>query len=211
VALGSSLRHRNSRREIRQRPVANAPPPRYDTAGTRSAQDRVRLHFEDDLRMGAIIFPFLIYWLVLFVACYAVVEVAQDQLYDEVTPAVGLKVTLGSLVLAVLLTWLRTSLDTMFTAEIAGTLLQAIVWFAIFTLVFQFQPQHAVVISTITFLLVAPLASMGVDSFMRPSASIAAERAKLPSKPIRSPLTPPIAPPKAEAPVKAKAEAPARK
>ena len=39
--------------------------------------------------MVAIIWPFLIYWLVMFVACYVVVEVGQDQLYDEVTRRSG--------------------------------------------------------------------------------------------------------------------------
>ena len=57
--------------------------------------------------MMSIIWPFLIYWLVMFVACFVVVEVAQDQLYDEVTPHAGLKVTLGSLLIAMLLTALR--------------------------------------------------------------------------------------------------------
>ena len=42
--------------------------------------------------MFAISSPFLIYWLVLFVLCYIVVEIGQDQLYDEVHPDVGLKV-----------------------------------------------------------------------------------------------------------------------
>jgi hypothetical protein len=157
---------------------------------------------------GAIVWPFRIYWLVLFVSCYVVVEKAQDQLYDEVTSAAGLRVLFGSLGFAALLTWLRTSLDTMFTADIAWTVLQAIVWFAVFTVVFQFQPQHAAVLGTITFVLVAPLASMGVDSLMRPSAAIAAARARPQSKPIRRPLTAPVAPPPAEP---SKAAAPARK
>ena len=57
--------------------------------------------------MSAIIWPLLIYWLVLFVACFVVVEIGQDQLYDEVTPRAGLKVVGGSLLLAALLTALR--------------------------------------------------------------------------------------------------------
>ena len=36
--------------------------------------------------MMSLVWPFLIYWLVIFVACFVVVEIAQDQLYDEVTP-----------------------------------------------------------------------------------------------------------------------------
>ena len=38
------------------------------------------------LSMFAIIVPFLIYWLVMFVLSYVAVEVGQDQLYDEATP-----------------------------------------------------------------------------------------------------------------------------
>src|SRR4051812_41439532 len=108
--------------------------------------------------MSAFVWPFLIYWLVLFVACYSIVEFAQDQFYDEVTPRAGLKVTLGSLVLALLLTKLRTSYDTMFTTDIAWTVLQAIVWFVVFTLVFQFHPQHAAAIGIGAMLLVCGMA-----------------------------------------------------
>ena len=39
----------------------------------------------------SLLWPFLIYWLVMFVACFVVIEIAQDQLYDEVTPHVGLE------------------------------------------------------------------------------------------------------------------------
>ena len=45
--------------------------------------------------MSTLIWPFLLYWLVMFVACFVVVEVAQDQLYDQVTPRAGLKVASG--------------------------------------------------------------------------------------------------------------------
>ena len=55
-------------------------------------------------RCATIIWPLLIYWLVLFVACFVVVEFGQDQLYDEVTPHAGLKVAGGSLLIAILLT-----------------------------------------------------------------------------------------------------------
>ena len=44
------------------------------------------------------VWPLLIYWLLLFVACYIVVEYGQNYLYDEPTPNVALKVALGSLV-----------------------------------------------------------------------------------------------------------------
>ena len=82
--------------------------------------------------MSAILWPLLIYWLVLFVLCYIVVEVAQDQFYDAVTPKSGLKVAAGTLIFAGLATWLRPSLATMFTEDLAWTVLQAIVWFVVF-------------------------------------------------------------------------------
>src|SRR5512135_2853449 len=97
--------------------------------------------------MGAIIWPLLIYWLVMFVTSYIAVEVGQDQLYDEVAPMVGLKVAGGSALLAALATRLHPSFESMFMADIAWTVLQAIVWFGVFTLIYQFHPQHALVIS----------------------------------------------------------------
>src|SRR5215212_1550443 len=133
--------------------------------------------------MGAIVWPFLIYWLALFVACYTIVEVAQDQLYDEVTPMAWLKVGLGSLLLAALLTWLRTSYDTMFTSDLPWTVLQAIAWFVVFTLVFQFHPQHAAVIGIGAMLLIPGLASMGVESITKPTPKMTPARSYNQSKP----------------------------
>lgn len=138
--------------------------------------------------MGAIIWPLLIYWLVLFVACFTVVEIGQDQFYDEVTPRAGVKVALGSLILAVLLTWLRPTFETMFTTGIAWTVLQAIVWFGVFTLIFQFHPQHAAAIGLVTMLLVPGVATMGVESIMKPRLAAPAPRYTGPSKPIRKAL-----------------------
>src|SRR6185312_10011967 len=94
-------------------------------------------HHAGCLPMAALIWPLLIYWLVLFVACFVVVEFGHDQLYDEVTPHAGLKVAGGSLILAILLTTLKwaerpASFESMFTTNIHWTLLQAIVWAGIF-------------------------------------------------------------------------------
>ena len=132
--------------------------------------------------MMSIIWPFLIYWLVIFVACFVVVEVAQDQLYDEVTPHAGLKVTLGSLLIAMLLTALRyygfaASFESMFTSNIAWTLLQGVVWFGVFTLILQFHPWHALGLGIATMLMVSGLATMGVESILsQPAATSAAAR-----------------------------------
>ena len=93
----------------------------------------------------ASIWALLIYWLVTFVGCFVVIEIGQDQLYDGVTPHVGLKVTGGSLLLALMLTafyykGFPASFDSMFTNNILCTVFQAIVWFGVFTLIFQFHP-----------------------------------------------------------------------
>ena len=156
--------------------------------------------------MSAIIWPLLIYWLVMFVVCYIITEVAQDQLYDEVTPRVGLKVALASFILAALLTWLRPSFDTMFTANIAWTVLQGIVWFAVFTLILQFHPWHALAIGVLTMLIVPGAATLGVDSMLKPTPRVASARSLEPRKPVRQGLVAPApaksAPAKSAAPAK---------
>ncbi len=154
--------------------------------------------------MFAYVVPLLIYWLVVFVLCYIVVEVGQDQLYDEVTPRVGLKVALGSLLLAMLLTWLRPSLDRMLTSELASTVLLALAGFGVFTVVFQFQPQHAAWIGALTMLLSSGMATLGVDSLTKPRPVVAAARPAEQAKPIRRSLSP-AAPTKAANPPAPKA------
>jgi hypothetical protein len=112
----------------------------------------------------SILWPLAIFWLVVFVCCFAVVEFAQNYLYEEKTPAAGLKVLAGSLILAGLLTYTRTRLDTMFTDRIGLTIIQAVVWFAVFTLIFRFQPLHGAVIGIIAMCVISVLATMAVDS-----------------------------------------------
>src|SRR4051794_31099420 len=97
--------------------------------------------------MLAILWPFLIYWLVMFVLSYIAVEIGQDQLYDEVTPKSGLKVALGSFLIAAMLTYFHPSFDSMFTENIAYTVLQAIVWVGVFPFIYQFHPPHAAAIA----------------------------------------------------------------
>jgi hypothetical protein len=109
--------------------------------------------------MVTLIWTLLIYWLVLFVACFVVVEVGHDQLYDEVTPHAGLKVAGGSLLIALVLTILKAkglpaSYESMFTTNFAWTVLQGIVWFGVFTLIFQFHPWHGLGLGIATMLLV---------------------------------------------------------
>jgi hypothetical protein len=140
--------------------------------------------------MTAIVWPFLIYWLVLFVACFTVVEVGHDWPYDEGPKWVGWRVTGGSFILAVFATWLRPSFDTLFTTDIAWTLLQAIVWFGVFTLIFEFHPWHALAASLATLVLVPGVATMGVESLTKPASAIAPAQSRPSYQPIRKPLSP---------------------
>jgi hypothetical protein len=140
-----------------------------------------------------LIWPLLIYWLVMFVACFVVVEVGHDQLYDEITPHAGLKVTGGSLLIAILLTWLRwmgnpASYESIFTF---WTVLQALVWCGVFMLIFQFHPWHALGLGIATMLLVTGLATMGVNSLLTKSAANPqVERATVSGQPVRQSVTP---------------------
>jgi hypothetical protein len=160
--------------------------------------------------MMSVIWAFLIYWLVIFVACFIVVEVGQDQLYDEVTPRVGLKVGSGSFLIAALLTALRyfgvpASFESMFTTNIAWTFLQGIVWFGVFTLILQFHPWHALGLGIATMLMVSGLATMGVESILAPpSPRSAAGRAFAPTQAVRQSLSPTGAPAQSKAAEKAK-------
>jgi hypothetical protein len=146
------------------------------------------------------IIAFLVYWLVVFVVCYIETEYAQNYLYDEATPAFGWKVAGGSILLAGLLTYFRPSFDTMFTADIAWTVLQAIVWFGVFTLILQFHPQHALLLGVVTFLILSGITTFGVQSLTEPER--ATPRAITPQpKPLRKPAgAVPVVPalPKAE-------------
>jgi hypothetical protein len=152
-----------------------------------------------------IIGVFLIYWLVVFVGCYVVIEIGQDQLYDEVTPRVGLKVTAGSFLLALMLTIfyrsnVPASFESMFTTNIMWTVLQGIIWFVVFMFVFQFHPWHALELGIMTMLLVSGLATMGVDSMLKPTPAAVSRPAAAVNKPVRQSLAPPppVEPPKAK-------------
>jgi hypothetical protein len=146
--------------------------------------------------MMLIVWSLLIYWLVLFVACFVVVEIGQDQLYDQVTPRAGLKVAGGSLLLAGLLTALRAygfpaSFESMFTTNIGWTLLQGVVWFLVFMFVFQFHPWHALGLGVITMILISGLATMGVESVLAKRRDVSnATRPFIPTEPVRQSLGP---------------------
>ncbi len=151
--------------------------------------------------MWTFILPLLIYWLVLFVACFVVVEIGQDQLYDEVTPHAGLKIAGGTLILALLLTILRArgltaSFETMFTSNIAWTILQGIVWFGVFVLIFQFHPWHGLGLGLATMALITGLATMGVESLLKkPVPTLqSSSRSLILNKPVRQSVPRPVAP-----------------
>ena len=133
--------------------------------------------------VSTIIWSLLIYWLAMFVSSYIITEVAQDQLYDAVTPWVGLKVAGGSLLMAIYLTWRHPSFETMFTNNIAWTVLQGIIWFGVFMLIFRFHPLHAAAIGLLTMLIIPGAATLGVDSVTKESPKTA-------SAPTRGPVTP---------------------
>ena len=146
--------------------------------------------------MSAIVWPVLIYWLVFYVACYTACEVGQDQFYDEVTPHVGLKVAIGSLILAALATWIRPSFDTLFTANIAWTVLQAIVWCLVFIFVLEFHPWHALAISLVIMVLSSGLATMGVESLTKTGPAVPPSRSRPSNMPVRKSLSGAAAPAK---------------
>jgi hypothetical protein len=114
--------------------------------------------------MPPFLIPFLIYWLILFVACYITVEFGQNYLYDETTPYAWLKVGIGSALLAAFLTYARTGFDTILTEGFGLSVLQAMAWFIVFTAVFRFQPLHAFAIGVCAFFIVAGTATLAVDS-----------------------------------------------
>ena len=127
----------------------------------------------------AILGAFAIYWVILFAACFIVVEYSQAYLYDETTAGAGVKVALGSALLAMLLTWTRTEFYTMFTADLPWTVLLGVAAFGIFTLIFRFQPWHALPIGLFAVLLISGTSTMAVQSFTnRNRPSEAASRLK---------------------------------
>jgi hypothetical protein len=144
--------------------------------------------------MLAIVGTLLIYWLVMFVLSYVAVEIGQDQLYDEATPMAGLKVGVGSLLLAAMLTYFHPTFDSMFTTNIAWTLLQAMVWVGVFVLIYQFHPWHGLAIALPLMLLSSGFATMGVDSMMKRTPVQRPVSRSITSQPLRKSVAAPVAP-----------------
>lgn len=150
--------------------------------------------------MWTFILPLLIYWLVMFVACFVVVEIGHDQLYDQITPHAGLKVLGGSLLIAAVLTTLRAkglpaSYESMFTTNIIWTVLQGLVWVGVFMLIFQFHPWHALGLGLATMLLATGLATMGVEALLTKKVpTTQSTRTFQSNRPVRQSTTPRVAP-----------------
>lgn len=142
--------------------------------------------------MWTLFFTFVVYWVVAFVGCFTVVEIAQDALYDEATPHAGLKVTLAAILLALTMTYFHPSFETMFTANLGATAFQGIVWFLVFMFVLQFHPWHALGLGLLIMCLVSPLATMGVESMLSPDDQVQRIRrgASAVSQPVRRSLSP---------------------
>ncbi len=137
--------------------------------------------------MVSLLLTFAIYYLVLLVVCFLVVSQGQDALYDEATPGFEWKVAFGSLILAGVLTWTHSSFATMFTDEIGKTVLQAIVWFAVFVVIYRFHPWHGAGIGLATMLIVTGLATLAVDSIFAPKSAERFESQQV-AKPVRRPV-----------------------
>jgi hypothetical protein len=150
--------------------------------------------------MNSLIIPFLVYYLVIFAVNYIVVEYGQYFLYDEATPAKGLKVALGSLILASFLTWTHSSFATMFTDDIGKTVLQAILWFGVFVLIYRFHPWHGGGIALATMLIFAGMATLVVDSLTQPKTTARIDTQAPPSKPPRRSFYNNATPAKTDAP-----------
>jgi hypothetical protein len=151
--------------------------------------------------MGAVVWPFLIYYLALFVACYVLVEYGQYFLYDEATPHFAAKVALGAAILAGLMTWIRPGFATMFTSDITGTVLLGIAWFGVFVLIYRFHPWHGAGIGLAAMVLLSGTIGLVVDSMLTPRSLARIDTSRPAEKPVRRPT---FGGPQAPAPTPAK-------
>ncbi len=131
------------------------------------------------------IWQFLLYTFISFVVSFILVEYGQKYLYDEVTPYVALKVLGGAVIMGALLTWTKSSFDTMFTVDVPYTALMALVWAGIFILIYRFQPLHGAAFALVAILLLPGLATIAVQSVTAPRvnpATVTQGKAKPPRK-----------------------------
>jgi hypothetical protein len=148
--------------------------------------------------MATLLGYFLIYFVILFVVSYIVVDYGQNYFYDEATPGVAWKVALGSLILAAILTWTRPNFAEMFTAQIASTVVLAIVWVGVFILIYRFHPWHGFGLAIATLLIFAGMSTLVADSMLGPKPPGRIDTTIENNKPIRRPAYGTTAPPKTE-------------
>lgn len=162
------------------------------------------------MSISALILPFLMYWLILFIALYMVAEYGQYHIFESALPYNGPKALLGGFILALILLWTRTSFDTMLTSGIGMTVLQGIAWFLVFTFVLRFPPKYGAVLGVLTMLVVPGLATMAVDSLSRPVLKDGPSLSR-PSQPLRTSIGPGSGgPPPSAEPVKEVPATPAK-
>ncbi len=160
------------------------------------------------------LWSFLIYWLVMFVTCYVVVDFGQRYYYEEPTKHAALRVAAGSLIFAALLTRrgvvvgrLAGEIPAWYDGVLASPVLLAAVLtllaFAVFTLLFEYHPRHAIMIGPATVLIMAVLAGLAVDSLRNAQSGVPRETRAAPKVPRKraGTLGPP---PKAEVPAPAR-------
>lgn len=116
----------------------------------------------------AYLWPFLIYFVVLYVVNYIVVEYGQNYLYDEVTPGTAWKVAIGTSIVAAMLAWTRSNFADMFTSDFRNTFFLAIAWVGVFILIYRFQPWHGFGLAIATMLIFAGMTTIVVDSMLSP-------------------------------------------
>ena len=145
------------------------------------------------------ILPFVFYWLLLFAVCFIAVEYGQTYFYDEATPSAALKVTLGSAILAIILTVTRPSYDKMITSNI----LERSSWRSRRSWCshscFGSTPWHGAALGIGSILLLAGMATMALESFQNRNVQ-PSMITKYPSKPIRQKVGGPPPPPRVEPP-----------
>jgi hypothetical protein len=134
------------------------------------------------------VWPFLIYYLLIFVVSYIVVDYGQYYFYDEVTASAPAKVALGALILAAILTKTHSNFATMFTSDIASTVILAIAWSGVFILIYRFQPWHGFGLAMATLLIFAGMATLVVDSMLTPRSTQRYDTTKE-YKPVRGPAS----------------------
>ena len=206
--VATGLRHDSSSPKNRQGPVETARRFQVGYGCDAGETGSIRARASTGRSVMATLWAFLIYWLVVFVGCYVVIG-------DRSGPALrrghaprraqgG-----GRVAPPRARCWRRSitdgppaSFDSMFTTNIIWTVFQAIVWFGVFTLIFQFHPWHALGLGIATMLLVQGLATMGVNSMLTPTPGRRSTPAAAVNKPVRQSLAPPrpAAPPRPRRP-----------